>query len=698
MRSLLLLGGLLATGVYSKQPSAPIPKAAPMRELQWGQLNILATTDTHGWHAGHLQEASYSGDWGDYISFASHMRRIAKSSNQDLLVVDTGDRVDGNGLYDGSDPKGLYTSEVFKQQSVDLICSGNHELYRSEAAEREFNVTVPDFRDNYLASNLDIRHPETGNRTQMSRRYKIFTTPKQGLRILSMGFLFDFTGGAENVFVTPVEETVRTDWFQDAIKEENVDVFIIVGHVAPRSQEWKAVYTEIRKQHWDTPILFFSGHSHVRDFVQLDSKAVAFQSGRYLETIGFLSIGGLVKKDLATKFQAREAAYQANSWIPWWLPTTIQVWLERQILPELTDDEEEQEIEWAKGIQINRRYIDNNPLGYQFHTHTNASTFPTSHGLNISSTIAEARKKLDLDKTYGCAPKTYYANLAPYPHEDSLFTLMVDELLPSVLDEKHHGNAQSFIEGNGRPKIALMNTGGLRFDVFAGKFTRDTVFIVSPFENRWKVIRNVPWKTAKHVLPLINSGGQVMLDSDAFETADIHMSKADKRVLNEMWRLAPPEQTSWKEDRVFPQSHSLKQQHEARKLWHDQKQKFISTEDEEEDVPTFEIRPGYTTIDDLDDKGDDTVHFPLNYYRVPNAIQAQVGWEGKSELDFEESVDVVFLDFVQPWIVIALKFMGQKVEEGDVESYLEAKGFTTMIKEWVQENWACGNESRELPN
>lgn len=615
------------------------------------------------------------------------MRRIADSEDLDLLLVDTGDRVDGNGLYDGSVPKGAYTSEIIKQQDINILCSGNHELYRHEAAEVEFNTTVPDFRDRYLASNLDIAHPETGKRTQMSRRYKIFTTPKQNLRILSMGFIFDFTGGAENVFVTPVEETVKTQWFQDAIKEKDIDVFIIIGHVAPRSQEWKTVYTEIRKRHWDTPILFFSGHSHVRDFVQLDSKAAALQSGRYLETIGFLSMSGIVKKDLAAKFEARAAIEDRNQKLPWFLPSPVRVYLESPLLPELTDEEQELEYEWAKGINIQRRYIDNNQLGYQHHTGTNASTFPTEHGLNVSSTIAAARKTLDLDKTYGCAPKTYFVNLAPYPHGDSLFSLMVDKLLPSVLDEYKHGSAQTFVAGNpGRPKIALMNTGGLRFDVFKGAFTRDTVYIVSPFENRWRVIRSVPWGIAKHVLPLINSGGEVLPQKAKLNGTSVALSKKEERLMSELWRLAPPEQMSWKEDRVYPASHALGQYAKVWKLLHEQKQKLMGTSTSE-DEPEVELTPGYTTTDDLDSNGDDTVHSPLNYYRVPNAIQANVGWGDRRHLADNEVVDVVFLDFVQPWIVIALRYLGYKVEQGDVEIYLEGKGFSTMIREWVTENW-----------
>jgi 2',3'-cyclic-nucleotide 2'-phosphodiesterase (5'-nucleotidase family) len=42
------------------QPSAPDAIPAPIRDLQWGQLNFLHTTDTHGWLAGHLQEYGFA--------------------------------------------------------------------------------------------------------------------------------------------------------------------------------------------------------------------------------------------------------------------------------------------------------------------------------------------------------------------------------------------------------------------------------------------------------------------------------------------------------------------------------------------------------------------------------------------------------------------------------------------------------------
>ena len=53
---LLLQVAILPAVTLAAQPSAALPVSAPLRDLPWGQLNFLHTTDTHGWHAGHLQE------------------------------------------------------------------------------------------------------------------------------------------------------------------------------------------------------------------------------------------------------------------------------------------------------------------------------------------------------------------------------------------------------------------------------------------------------------------------------------------------------------------------------------------------------------------------------------------------------------------------------------------------------------------
>ena len=87
MKTLITALVAYASLTSAAQPSAAKPIAAPLRKLPWAQLNFLHTTDTHGWHAGHLQEAQYGADWGDYISFAQHLRQRADEDGSDLLLI-----------------------------------------------------------------------------------------------------------------------------------------------------------------------------------------------------------------------------------------------------------------------------------------------------------------------------------------------------------------------------------------------------------------------------------------------------------------------------------------------------------------------------------------------------------------------------------------------------------------------------------
>ena len=81
---------VLTRQVRRQQPDARNATSLPRAPLQWGQLNVLHTTDTHGWLEGHIKETNYGADWGDWIAFISHMKAKAKSYGVDLLLVDTG--------------------------------------------------------------------------------------------------------------------------------------------------------------------------------------------------------------------------------------------------------------------------------------------------------------------------------------------------------------------------------------------------------------------------------------------------------------------------------------------------------------------------------------------------------------------------------------------------------------------------------
>ncbi|KAF4497393.1 5^ nucleotidase [Fusarium agapanthi] len=597
----LAAGSALVAVACASQPGAIEPIPGPMRDLTWGQLNFIHTTDTHGWIGGHFQEPQYSADWGDYISFTKHMRKRADEQGSDLLVIDTGDRIEGNGLYDASSPKGLFQYDIYAEADIDILCTGNHELYKAYSADKEHNTTVPNYKGKYLASNLDYIDFKTGDRVPQAQRYKKFKTKNQGLEIVAFGFLFDFTGNANNTVVQPVEDTVKEDWFQEAIREKP-DLFVVIGHVGLRMEEFKVIFTAIRKQNWHIPIAFFGGHAHVRDAVQYDSKAFAIASGRYFETIGWMSIDGINKG--STK-----------------------------------------ELEAAASPTFTRRYIDNNLYGLHYHTGLNESTFPTVDGKRVTQMITRARKALQLDYKFGCAPKTLWMTRTKHTDEDSIYYWISKQLLPDIITRKDRKD---------KARLAIFNTGGIRFDIFKGGFTRDSTYAVSPFTSGLSYIPDVPYKAASKVIDLLNSAGRILSESGA----DVKF-------------LAMPEQ-------VFP-APAMKAMFEANK------------EDEDEnrlELRSFLDKPdltsGYTTKDDIGTDGDDTIHEPVKFYEQPNCIQAEINMPEKGD---PETVDFVFLDFIQPWIIPALKFAGAgDYSDADVQRYIDGT-FTYHMAQWISKNW-----------
>lgn len=531
------------------------------------------------------------------------MREKIEEQGRDLLVIDTGDRVEGNGLYDSSNPKGVYLSEIIRHQHIDVITSGNHELYQHNTSEAEFLITVPNFKASYLASNIDIYHPTTSDLVPLAPRYRKFTTKNQGIRIVAFGFLFDFTGNYNNTVVQPVEETIKEDWFQEAIQSTDVDLFLIAGHVPAHSPEYRAIYREIRKVRWSTPIQFFAGHQHIRDYAQYDSKAVALASGRFMETIGFMSIDGL--------------------------STSKQ--------PDTSSDP-----------VFRRRYIDNNLFSFYHHTGLDQDSFPTEKGRNVSQLITEARTALHLDKVHGCSPRDLWMSRVPYPHADSVYTWLEKEVLPDSLNDESRGDV---------PAVAILNTGGIRFDVFQGPFFQDTAFIISPFSNKFRYVKDVPYDKIQLLIEVLNKQKKVM-------------------GAGSMDSLATPEKSSHSDimasDKDSTAAFYGVEAHQV---------PLISRRDNND------LTPGYTTKDDAGTDGDDTIHSPVSYYEVPNVFQSFLS---ANETTVPETVDLVYIEFVQPYLVLAAKFARLDIDfQKESEVYMPSMGMTEIIIDWVQKNWKC---------
>uniref|UniRef100_A0A060T9U7 ARAD1D14564p n=1 Tax=Blastobotrys adeninivorans TaxID=409370 RepID=A0A060T9U7_BLAAD len=441
-----------------------------IRPLQWGDINFLHTTDTHGWLPGHVLEPQFSADWGDYISFVHHMRAMADRQGIDLLVVDSGDRHDGNGFSDATDPDGDISERVFIKGDFDVVTIGNHELYHDELVRQEHEIVAKELGEKYLTSNVDILLDD-GTWVPVANRYRYFTTKNQGLKVMAFGFLFDFTGNCPNSRVTRVADAVQQDWFQDAIRKD-VDLFLVATHIPARYfDEMQILVDAIRAVKPSAIIQAFAGHSHIRDYTVLDDRATALQSGRFLETVGFASI---------------RLGHESDS-----------------------GDEDVPKVEFG------RSYIDFNVRSLSFHSNTSLNPsepnfFYTPEGDAVTKEIIQTRQMLNLTDVLGCVPQSYYTNRAPFPGPNNIFSLMQDTILPMVQHVDEEGDENR----TGEPRFILTNTGSIRYDLVKGPFTKDTGYIVSPFPSQWYFVPSVNISKARQVKKLLNSQRQVLMARD----------------------------------------------------------------------------------------------------------------------------------------------------------------------------------------
>ncbi|KAG9005195.1 hypothetical protein FRB90_010506 [Tulasnella sp. 427] len=434
-----------------------LPKASPLigtpsRPLEWGDVNFIHTTDTHGWLLGHQKlsepEPNASGTLGDLYSFIHHMKDRAAAKGVDLLVVDSGDMHDGNGLSDGFPPGGVNgheTNKIFARLPYDALAIGNHELYKYPVALDVHKNFAPKWKGRYLTSNVNITVISPSGQVKsvpLGERYAKFTT-SQGRKVTALGVLFNFANYAKNTTVQSPELFAKEQWFQDVIEEEP-DFFLLLGHMAVDKDHWPFVFSVIRRKHPHVPIFVFGGHTHIRDCVMLDDRSMALESGRYMETVGWMS---------AT------------------LPSK------------------------GKEMKFTRRYLDANRVTY----HTDVTTFDTPEGVAITKSLRDLADKFNLGSTFGVVPKDYYLDRVPYPSEDSVVSLFVDKILPAVLPASNPKRA-------GIPSIILANAGSQRFDVFKGPFTRNDQFIVSPFKNSFLYL-HIPYGIGRHVLKRLNKFG-----------------------------------------------------------------------------------------------------------------------------------------------------------------------------------------------
>lgn len=268
------------------------------------------------------------------------------------------------------------------------------------------------------------------------------------------------------------------------------------------------------------------------------------------------------------------------------------------------------------------------------------TAFDTSKGLSISAQITSDRAKLNLTNLYGCAPETYCQYCKPFMAEGNIFKLLQTALATVVVNETRKDV----------PRLIIINTGSVRFDLAKGPFTYDDSFIVSPFSDSFQFIPDVPYEQASKVLGILNAGPFQKKKRD-LSSSDFDFSPilADRDTC-----IDPPITLTF--DGVMRRS----------------KQGGLLIRRQS----TSPTTPGYTTTDDFGTDGDDTIHSKIPNFSQPNDLQANASFPLDGSMP--KTVDLVFLDFIASYIVNALNQpdVGGAFSLSQVSYYLP-KQFTT---------------------
>lgn len=403
-------------------------RAASGINLPLGDINAVVVTDVHSWVGGHRahEAPAMDADYGDVLSFHEHL--LSLQTNGDVFLVNNGDFMDGTGL---STYPPIHLEPILQKMPWDAVTVGNHDVYKNETVEfmtrSNGGLTKAPY---YLSSNVVDR----ASGKPIGKRYRYL----QGKHatVLTFGFLYDLQVASSLVRVERVYDVVRQDWFLKSLRAKSAyDAILVLAHMGVDDPAINIIFSAIRKETGPVmPIQFITGHTHHRRYTVLDKWSTAFEAGRYLDTVGFVSFptkqtAMLVAADNVTASLFQHEFLDAN-------------------------------VETLK----NRLGID---------------TLKTSKGQALTDFIHKTQDEMGLSRVVGCSPQNYYMNRTLYD-EDSLFGLWARHVIAELfLDEK---------------RLVLQGTSSsFRYDLFEGSVTLDDLMIVSPFNDSMYLIgSNVP--------------------------------------------------------------------------------------------------------------------------------------------------------------------------------------------------------------
>jgi hypothetical protein len=306
-------------------------------------------------------------------------------------------------------------------------------------------------------------------------------------------------------------------------------------------------------------------------------------------------------------------------------------------------------------LKYARRYLDWNRLTMEYHANgSQTNSYDTQHGKAVTAEITGLRQQINLTALIGCAPVTWCMTCKPFGDPLNIFTgLLTNALAFTIVNSSRASN----------PRLILINTGSIRFDLPEGPFTFDDSFIVSPFTDAFQYLPNVPYSNASQVLGIMNAGAFQKKKRDLSYTDFNFSPMLGQGVIESCENPALPRDLDLVRRSPFSIIPKVKR--------------------------ATAVGPGYTTTDDFGTDGDDIIHSKIPFYNQPNDLQANASFPTDGSMP--KSVDLIFLDFIAPNVLSALNQTGLIYKTSDVQYYLPPS-FTTnsYLPIYAKAKWQAG--------
>ena len=474
---LLGYGGATSDGDRTIHPNLPL-----------GDINLVVLTDTHSWLGGHGEKEDNDINYGDVLSFyqilGDQVRSIEESDpdkhKHDLFFVMNGDWIDGTGLAMNGDPSHLIP--LLRRMPWDAVNVGNHELFKRSVVE---DIIRPGgiaewWGPRYLSSNI----LKTQDKEPIGNKFHVLTGRHS--TTLVFGFLFNMVGFDPIVTVERVQDAINEEWFKEALQTITYDAILVLAHMDHDDSLVHVILERIRALvDSDMPVQFITGHTHYRGFSRPDNYSSSVEAGRYLDTVGFVSIP--TQNNLRAAAHARKQA-TGNALAP----------------PSL-----------SAGNQRNPAYNATDTFQYSFidaryqalQAVLGVDEVVTPDGIELSELIENVQQELGLFNIVGCAEKNYYLNL-DVDQPNSLWGLFCQNVIPHAFPWSYWSQRKAEHMGK-NPKVVVMEKKSWRYDLYAKELTMDEVIAVSPYNRSLYMFPEIPGSVIAELNASLNAHSKV---------------------------------------------------------------------------------------------------------------------------------------------------------------------------------------------